>query len=213
MTLLTIAGLSPVKLAVMGGLWIVFMVLFFIMRKKSKEEEKKSTEGQNQPSQATQAVATPAPGSVNTGVTTASQVAPSIPYVPPMVMIVNLESRPLLKQGEEVPKGNYLEVTPDLDSTNRLLKLANELLPKPLSPNNNFVAVNDSEAKLLAVEGQDFKELLKLTPGTRVEPGYFIEVDLKNKSTDYIIRTDRRLPPTQAKGYRWVRIQTRKLRK
>lgn len=151
--------------------------------------------------------------SKKTSLQTAEDKANTLPFVPEPVVLDNLESRPLLQTGQVVPQGNYLEVTDTLESTNRVLNLSNEPLPNPLLPENQFIAVTTQEAKQLNMVGKSLGEFVKLTPGTRVEPGYFVEVDLNNKSTEYIIRTDRRLPPTAAKGYRWVRIQTRKLRK
>lgn len=80
-----------------------------------------------------------------------------------------------------------------------------------MEESNKFIGLKASEVeqfKLPKGLGNNFK---KLTPGSKAEAGYYVEVDVDNEATDNYIHNRSQLPPTTKKGHRWVRISTRKI--
>jgi hypothetical protein len=96
---------------------------------------------------------------------------------------INFDSRPRCQALSNVNPGHYLEITPEKESTNQV-KLN-------LTSTSQFV---------------------KKTLGTHVDPGYDVEVDLQDKIIDNYILAEKRLPPSFAKGHRWIRIEKRKIK-
>ena len=125
--------------------------------------------------------------------------------------ISNIKERPTFKGLEEVKRGHYLEITERYESTHRILEARSGSLPKVLIDTNKFIEINETEVNAVSIEGRDFTKIEKFTPGSYTDPGYYCEVDPTDDSMDYVIYTERRLPPTRDKGYRWVKVAPRKI--
>jgi hypothetical protein len=125
------------------------------------------------------------------------------------VVIPGVTTRPTYIGGAKVDSGYYLEVTKDFDSTNRIIDVEDELLPQVLTNGNAFIKISQAEVALLSLKGLSAFGLLKKTPGSKGEKGYYAEVDLVNIFTGRTIILVEKLPPTSKKGHRWVRVQTR----
>jgi hypothetical protein len=125
------------------------------------------------------------------------------------VVIPGVTSRPTYIGGAKVDSGYYLEVTKDFDSTNRIIDVEDELLPHVLTNGNAFIKISQGEVALLSLKGLSAFGLLKKTPGSKGEKGYYAEVDLVNIFTGRTIILVEKLPPSSKKGHRWVRVQTR----
>jgi uncharacterized repeat protein (TIGR02543 family) len=125
------------------------------------------------------------------------------------VVIPGVTSRPTYIGGAKVDSGYYLEVTKDFDSTNRIIDVEDELLPPVLTNGNAFIKISQGEVALLSLKGLSAFGLLKKTPGSKGEKGYYAEVNLVNIFTGRTIILVEKLPPSSKKGHRWVRVQTR----
>ena len=125
------------------------------------------------------------------------------------VVIPGVTTRPTYIGGAKVDSGYYLEVTKDFDSTNRIIDVEDELLPQVLTNGNAFIKISQGEVALLSLKGLSAFGLLKKTPGSKGEKGYYAEVDLVNIFNGRTIILVEKLPPTSKKGHRWVRVQTR----
>lgn len=126
-------------------------------------------------------------------------------------ILPNLETREKFASFAKVKAGNYLEITADLASTSRVVKVDTEL-PETLDASNRFIALLPEEVKQVALSFTSMAAFVKKTPGTYVDPGYYVEVDLEDKLVDRYILAKTRLAPTSKKGHRWVRIEKRKLK-
>jgi hypothetical protein len=125
------------------------------------------------------------------------------------IAIPSVTSRTKYLGGSKVEKGYYLEVTKDFDSTNRIIELDEDELPNVLTTGNAFIKISQAEVGLLSLKGISAFGLLKKTPGSKGDKGYYGEVDLLNIFTGRTIILVEKLPPTSKKGFRWVRVQTR----
>jgi uncharacterized repeat protein (TIGR02543 family) len=125
------------------------------------------------------------------------------------IVIPSVTSRTKYLGGSKVEKGYYLEVTKDFDSTNRIIELDEDELPNVLTTGNAFIKISQAEVGLLSLKGISAFGLLKKTPGSKGDKGYYGEVDLLNIFTGRTIILVEKLPPTSKKGFRWVRVQTR----
>ncbi len=128
------------------------------------------------------------------------------------VVIKNIEERPQYKAFEKVDNGDYLEITPDLEASNNVVEVSTGVLPKLMNDQNHFIPLEENEVPQFKLSDVSLVVYHKLTPGSYTESGYFMEVDLNNRSVEYYVYTKRRLPPTSAKGHRWVRIESRKIK-
>lgn len=129
----------------------------------------------------------------------------------PSVFIENLSDRKRYKSLDDAINGHYLEITSDNASTDRILNVVDEKLPKALVEDNQFIQINDQEKQMISNKALDPALFEKYTPGSYTSPGYYIEVDIDNAFVDNIKHTERRLPPTTAKGHRWVHFNPRKI--
>lgn len=127
------------------------------------------------------------------------------------VKIADVASRKRFEAFAEVENGLYLELEPDFSTSNRVVEVENGVLPRIMHPNGFFVSVTKEERQILSLAHLNFAEFIKFTPGSFKDAGYYLEVDLDNKSTEYYIYTEKRLPPTHKKGYRWVSVTSRKV--
>ncbi len=121
----------------------------------------------------------------------------------------NITQRQQFTSNEEVENGFYLEIGADYSTSNRVVEVVNDVLPRLINKEDVFIKITEEEKSTFTLLGVDFSEFIKHTPGSYREPGYYLEVDLDNKSTEYYIFTMKRLPPTHKKGYRWVRVTKR----
>jgi len=128
------------------------------------------------------------------------------------LVIEDFKSRKMFKAKEKVNNGFYAEINSNLMELNNVLNITNSSLPNTLEENAVYISINQSEYERLRFSGINTKDFEKFTPGTYVKPGYYLEVNIQNMSTDYVIKTERRLPPTKHKGFRWVKIDRRKLK-
>jgi uncharacterized repeat protein (TIGR02543 family) len=129
------------------------------------------------------------------------------------VVLENLEAREQFEPNQVVEPGNYLEITPDLESTNRIIKVVDHQLPTTLEMNNKFISISDEEVSKVKVQVVNAHAFVKKTPGSYAEPGYYVEVDEESNIVNNFISLKRRLPPTTKKGHRWVRIEKRQIKK
>ena len=126
------------------------------------------------------------------------------------IVIEDIKERPQFKAEANVEPGNYLEVTPELDSTNRIVDANEGVLPKTLEEENAFIPVTEIEVKTIRSVHIDTNQYVKKTPGSYGEPGYYVEVDRNGQiNHHYILLKKRRFPPTSAKGHRWIQIEKR----
>ncbi len=128
------------------------------------------------------------------------------------VVLKNIEDRPQFKAFEHVDNGEYLEVTTDLESSNRVVEVSTGVLPKLINPENAFVPLEKEESSQFKNLHLNLTAYHRLTPGSYAEAGYYMEVDLDSQPVDNFVHSKRRLPPTSAKGHRWVRIEPRKIK-
>jgi uncharacterized repeat protein (TIGR02543 family) len=128
------------------------------------------------------------------------------------VVIKNIEERPQFKAFEAVDNGDYLEITTQQEASNRVVEVSTGVLPKLINPDNTFVLLEKEEVAQFKELDLDLATYHRLTPGSYTDPGYFMEVDLDSKSVENFVHVKRRLPPTSAKGHRWVRIEPRKIK-
>lgn len=129
----------------------------------------------------------------------------------PSVFIENLSDRKRYKSLDDAINGYFLEITSDNASTDRILNVVDEKLPKALVEDNQFIKINDQEKQMFSNKSVNPALFEKYTPGSYKSPGYYIEVDINNVLVDNIKYTERRLPPTTAKGHRWIRFIPRKI--
>lgn len=127
------------------------------------------------------------------------------------VKIVDIKSKNKYTAGESVVNGYYLEIDQNYMTSNRIVNVTTSILPKLANPTNSYVGISKEEKTMLSLTNVNFEKFIKKTPGSFTEGGYFVEVDLDNKSTEYYIFTEKRLPPTSAKGFRWVKVENRKI--
>ncbi len=127
------------------------------------------------------------------------------------IALENVESRPKFKEFEEVENGIYLEIDDEYNASNHTVDVENNKLPALINHSNHYIPITKDEQKLFVLTVADISALKKYPPGKYVEEGYYVEVDRNNKSTEVYRHTDRRLPPTAEKGFRWVRVETRKV--
>lgn len=132
-------------------------------------------------------------------------------YIQESMSLKNFKLRNQLAPESTTNNGYYLEISKDWKTSNRVVLVENLLLPKAINDKNVFVRITEDEMHLLSLKMVNFDKFTKFTPGSYREEGYYLEVDLENKSTDYYIYTQRRLPPTHIKGYRWVKVQERQI--
>jgi uncharacterized repeat protein (TIGR02543 family) len=128
------------------------------------------------------------------------------------VVIKNVQERPKYKAYESVENGDYLEITKELEASNHLVEVSTGVLPKLLRAENHFIPLKKEEVAQFKAKGIDLVDYYKLTPGSYTSSGYFMEVDLNNHSVENYVYTKHRLPPTTAKGHRWVRIESRRIK-
>jgi uncharacterized repeat protein (TIGR02543 family) len=128
------------------------------------------------------------------------------------VVIKNIEERPQFKAFEAVDNGDYLEITTEQEASNRVVEVSMGVLPKLINPDNTFVLLEKAEVAQFKELNLDLATYHRLTPGSYTDQGYFMEVDGNSKSVDNYVHVKRRLPPTSAKGHRWVRIEPRKIK-
>lgn len=128
------------------------------------------------------------------------------------VVFDSIEDRPKYKPNAEVENGYYCEIDDEYRTSNFVVEVQNGTLPELLNPVNVFIPITNTEYEQLSLKNVDMAEFVKFTPGSYVEGGYYVEVDLGNKSTERYIFTERRLPPTSRKGYRWVKVTKRSLK-
>jgi hypothetical protein len=128
------------------------------------------------------------------------------------VVIKNIEERPQFKAFEAVDNGDYLEITTEQEASNRVVEVSTGVLPKLINPDNTFVLLEKEEVAQFKELDLDLTTYHRLTPGSYTDPGYFMEVDSDSKSVENFVHVKRRLPPTSAKGHRWVRIEPRKIK-
>jgi uncharacterized repeat protein (TIGR02543 family) len=169
---------------------LFFMFIVFKRKKKDEEEEKK----------------------VVKPVVFAGQKEPKVLQAElkvDAVVIPGVTSRKTFVGGAKVEKGYYLEVTKDFDSTNRIIEVEDDELPNVLTTGNAFISISQKEVGLLSLKGLSAFGLLKKTPGSKGEQGYYAEVDLVNIFTGRTIILVEKLPPSSKKGHRWVRVKTR----
>lgn len=128
------------------------------------------------------------------------------------VVIPGITSRPTYKSEDLVDEGLYLEITPRYESVNHFeFVTAGNALPALINPNNMYVRVTEEEKQKLTLTNIDLSLYDGMTPGTTVDKGYYVEINLEKRSTGYYIYTETKLPPSAAKGYRWVRFMRRQL--
>ena len=127
------------------------------------------------------------------------------------VVLPNFETRPVLKPLSKVNPGHYLEVTKEKESTNRVVEV-NDALPEALDDSNAFVSITKEEVSLVKLSLASTANFVKKTPGSFVDPGYYVEVNLEDEIVDNYILAKKRLPPSSAKGHRWIRIEKRSIR-
>ncbi|MDZ4195877.1 MAG: hypothetical protein U1C51_01355 [Candidatus Izemoplasmatales bacterium] len=127
-------------------------------------------------------------------------------------MIKNIEERPQFQAFAEVENGDYLEVTPQTEATNRVVEVTSGTLPKLMNSDNAFVSLEKEEVAQFKEVTVNLVAYHKLTPGSYTDPGYFMEVDLENQAVDNYVYTKKRLPPTSKKGHRWVKVESRKIK-
>jgi hypothetical protein len=127
------------------------------------------------------------------------------------VVLPNFETRPVLKPLSKVNPGHYLEVTKEKESTNRVVEVK-DALPEALDDSNAFISITKEEVNLVKLSLASTANFVKKTPGSFVDPGYYVEVNLKDEIVDNYILAKKRLPPSSAKGHRWIRIEKRAIR-
>lgn len=127
------------------------------------------------------------------------------------VEIEGLDTKERFKSQQSVENGLYLEVTPELESVNHFEKVDNGVLPALINPKNSYIQVTEQDRERLVLKDLSLRDFDAYTPGTTVDPGYYVEIDLNHKSTGRYIYTETKLPPSAAKGYRWVRFIRRPL--
>lgn len=127
------------------------------------------------------------------------------------IVLSDIKKRPKFIAFQTVDNGHYLELEPDYSTSNRVIQVENGELPRLIHPDGFFVSITNEEKEFLSLQSVDFTSFIKHTPGSFRDAGYYVEVDLNNQSTEYYIYTEKRLPPTRAKGYRWVRVNSRKV--
>jgi hypothetical protein len=128
------------------------------------------------------------------------------------VVIKDITTRKKYEPFATVENGYYLEIDDAYDTSNRTVSVTNGVLPKVVKAGNKFVSVSKEEKTLLSFSGTKLHTFVKFTPGSYVDAGYYVEVDLHNEAIDNYIYTEKRLPPTTTKGHRWVRIIRRSVK-
>lgn len=125
------------------------------------------------------------------------------------IVFDQITERKLFEALSQVENGYYLEISKDFKTSNRVVLVEDQILPRCINSNNVYVSIDESEKDALSLKNVDFASFIKFTPGSYKDPGYYLEVNLENISTDYYIYTERRLPPTHFKGYRWIKVEER----
>jgi hypothetical protein len=125
--------------------------------------------------------------------------------------LANFNARKKFYSQNEVESGTYIEVTPNLYYVNRMVISSGNPLPNVINPANHYIKLESTEKSMIIILGTDAKDYLKKTPGSIVSPGYYFEVDTQDHALENVIFTENRLPPSAAKGHRWVKIQPRKI--
>lgn len=125
--------------------------------------------------------------------------------------LASFNSRKKYYSQNEVEPGTYVEVTPNHYYVNRLVISSGNPLPNVINSENHYIKLEPTEKSLIIISGTDAKDYLKKTPGSIVSPGYYFEVDTQDHALENVIFTENRLPPSAAKGHRWVKIQPRKI--
>jgi uncharacterized repeat protein (TIGR02543 family) len=128
------------------------------------------------------------------------------------VVLPHIEERPKHAAFETVENGEYLEITQALEASNRVVEVSTGVLPKLINPENAFVLLEKEEVLQFKDLHLNLQTYLRLTPGSYAEAGYYMEVDLDSLSVDNYVHVKKRLPPTSAKGHRWVKIEPRKIK-
>jgi len=123
----------------------------------------------------------------------------------------NVSQRPRYISHAEVERGTYIECNHKNEYVNRYVNIDQNHLPALLEPTNYYIKVDKQELSQLSLKALDVKAYIKKTPGSYVEPGYYFEVDTVDQPLDSVVHTEKRLPPTGAKGHRWVQIQPRRI--
>jgi len=127
----------------------------------------------------------------------------------PQIKLENFKDRLRYEALAQVTNGYYLEITTQDMSTDRVINVQNEVLPKALIEDNTFIEVSASEKQMIQEKNISGMAFEKFTPGSYTSPGYYIEVNIDNEFVDNIKYTETRLPPTTAKGHRWVHFKPR----
>ena len=169
-------------------LWVILGIVLFIVSLLNKKKDNETNER------------------LNLNETTTSEL------VFTDVVLEDVKSRKAFKAKEKVENGFYAEINKDLSELYNVLNIEESLLPNALDEQSVFISISQSEFDRLRLSGIDTKDFIKFTPGTYVQPGYYLEVDIQDISTNYVIKTERRLPPTKHKGFRWVKINRRKIK-
>jgi hypothetical protein len=157
--------------------------------------------------------AKPVPAPIMTNPIAPTPIEPTIATIQlDDVKLSNFDTRPKFQPLSKVNPGFYLEITSEKESTNRVVEVQ-DLLPEGLDETNSFVSISKEEVKQVKLELTSTSQFVKKTPGSFVDPGYYVEVDLQDKIVDNYILAKKRLPPSSAKGHRWIRIEKRKITK
>lgn len=127
----------------------------------------------------------------------------------PSIQIEHFSTRPRFESETQVQNGYFLEITKEDTSTDRIVDVKDEILPKVLTSTNQFIEVSLQEKIYIQEKHIDPSLFEKYTPGSYTSEGYYIEVDVDNQLIDNIKYTERRLPPTTSKGHRWIHFNPR----
>ena len=113
----------------------------------------------------------------------------------------------LYNPGKYIEAGYYLELDAELNSTNNIV-FAERRLPPTGTKGSKWVLVDENGIPLerSQEESINYSNYTLYNPGKYIESGYYLELDAQLKSTNNIILAERRLPPTGAKGSKWVLV-------
>lgn len=128
------------------------------------------------------------------------------------LFISDFETREKYKSNAAAYPGDYLEITPQNKTNNRLAKPINGILPATLVSDNHFIFIKPNEVTKLMAMPLHLATYVKLTPGVYADPGYYIEIDTNHQLTYKVVFVKKRTPPTSHKGYRWIKIEEREIK-